>query len=429
MADIDAMSKGSPLDSYLYLLDTDGKTVLAENDDEVYPQLRDPLIGYTLPKEGIYYLKLKAWKHPLVGGDNYFYTIRLYEDHIKPDVTITWPSPNIYLPDTNMILTADVNEINNGVDRVEFYWHSTDWLSGLWEKLGTDWDGSDGWSMAFNPVGEPEGNDAAIFVQVYDKAGNWAGVGAWNLGIDKTAPTTTMNTLATTQPSNAFLLKWIGSDNLSGIDYVEIQEKMNEESWTTFPPIDGLNSQYWIIGNPGNTYSYRMHGVDHSGNSENYPADAETTTAIPEADVLCFSPDSYDTSGNDNTPANASMIFANGASQFHNFCNPLAPNYQNDEDWAKLLVTHDHHYIIHSTPKSPQTATIISLYAQDGITLLAEVVPTTFGENTTLVWTSDRDEQVYLRFRHIDGRVIGNDVGSTISVKNWLVDLFAWCTT
>jgi hypothetical protein len=319
-----------------------------------------------------------------------------------------------------MILTANINELNNGMNRVVFYWHSTNWLSGLWELLGTDRNGSDGWSMAFSPIGEAEGNDAAIFVQVYDMAGNSAGVGIWDLGIDKTAPTTTMNTLATTQPSNAFLLEWIGSDNLSGIDYVEIQEKINEESWTTFPHIDGSNTQYWVIGNPGNTYSYRMHGVDYSGNSESYPADAETATAIPEADVLCFAPDSYDTSGNDNTPANASMIFVNEASQFHNYCNPLSPNYQNDEDWAKLDVTKNQHYLIHSTPKSSPTATIISLYAQDGVTLLAEVVPTAFGKNTTLLWTSDRNEQVYLRFRNLDGRVIGNDVGSTISVKTGL---------
>jgi hypothetical protein len=183
VADIDAMINGSLLDSYLYLLDSDGKTVLAENDDEVYAQLRDPLIGYTLPKDGIYYLKLKAWKHPLVGGDDYFYTIRLYEDHIKPGLTITWPSPNIYLQDTSMTLTATVDEINNGVNRVEFYWHSTDWLSGLWEKLGTDRNGSNGWNMVFNPIGEPEGKDAAIFVQAYDMAeiGQVLQPGIWGL--------------------------------------------------------------------------------------------------------------------------------------------------------------------------------------------------------------------------------------------------------
>jgi hypothetical protein len=417
VADIDAMVDGSPLDSYLYLLDTDGATVLAENDDEVYAELRDPLLSYTLPRDGIYYLKLRAWKHPLLGGESYTYTIRLYEDHLTPAAEIIWPTSNTYLPDTQMLLTVDANEINNGVDRVDFYWHPTNWISGVWQKLGTDYDGSNGWSMAFSPDGQPEGSDGAVFAQVYDRADNWIGKVAWGLGIDKTPPTTTMEALAATQPSNAFPIKWIGLDNLSGIDFVEIQEKVGLGVWTTFPPIDGSNSQYWIIGTPGKSYSYRMHSVDHSGNTELYPPDAEATTSIPEAEVLCFAPDSYDTSGNDNSAANASVIFPNGASQYHNFCNPLRPDYQNDEDWTKLSVTQGQHYLIQSTAKSPQTATVISLFAPDGTTLLAESAPVEFGDNTLLVWTSDRSEQVYLRFRHLDSRVIGNDVGSSIAVK------------
>ncbi len=416
VADIDAMIDGSLLDSYLYLLDTDGQTVLAENDDEVYAERRDPLISYTLSREGIYYLKLKAWKHPLVGGDDYFYTIRLYEDHIKPEATIIWPASDIYLPDTTMTVTADIDEVNNGVNRVEFYWHSTNWLSGLWEKFGTDWDGTDGWNMGFSSSGEPEGNDSAFFIQVYDMAGNWKGVGAWNLGIDKTAPTTAMYPLATVQPSNAFKLEWMGSDNLSGIDYVDIQEKTNVGEWTTLQPIDGSYSQYWIISNPGNTYSYRMRGVDFSGNNENYPPAAEAVTSVPDAEVICYALDSYDTSGNDNSPESASLIYVNGASQYHNFCNPLVPGYQNDEDWAQLLVIKGEHYLIHSLTDSPQAATMISLYAQDGTSLLKESVPKEFGDNTYLIWTSDRDELVYLRFRHVDGRVIGTSVASMISV-------------
>jgi len=417
VADIDAMINGSLLDPYLYLIDTDGKTILAENDDEVYAQRRDPLIGYTLTKDGTYYLKLKAWKHPLVGGESYFYTIRLYEDHTRPDATITWPASNNYLPDTDMTVTAYINDVNNGVNRVEFYWHSTNWISGIWEKLGTDWDGTDGWSMTFSPAGQPEGNNAAFFIQVYDMGGNLTGVGSWNLVIDKTAPITAMKALATSQPSNAFLIEWTGSDNLSGIDYIEIQEKMNGGTWTTYPRIDGANSRYWIIANPGNTYAYRMRGVDHSGNSENYPTSAESTTAIPDADVICYSLDSYDTSGNDNSPDKASLIYADGASQFHNFCNPLVPGYQNDEDWARVTLIQGGHYLIKSRVNSLQTATVISLYDQDKTSLLAESVPIEFGKNTYLIWTPTLDGLAYLRFHELDGRVIGANVASTISVQ------------
>ena len=416
VADIDATSNGSPLDSYLYLLDGDGQTVLAENDDEVYALRRDPLINYTLPKDGSYYLKVRAWKHPLVGGDDYAYTIRFYEDHTSPTASITWPASNSYLPDTNMTISASVTDVNNGVNRVEFYWHPTYWQSGAWQQLGTDWNGSDGWSMQFNPASEQEGKAAAIYIHVYDMAGNWTGAGVWNLGIDKTAPVTSLKLLTATQPSNAFALEWTASDNLSGIDHYEIQEKVNGGNWSAYPTIDGSAAKYWVIGAPGNVYAYRMRGVDRSGNSEILPTEAETTTSIPAAGVLCFAPDSYDASGNDNSPAKASVIYAEGASQSHNYCNPLSADFQNDVDWARLSVVKGVHYRIESLANSPQSASIISLYAENGTTLLSETVPGGFGGTNSLGWTSDRTAQVYIRLRHVDGRVIGSDVRNTLSV-------------
>jgi hypothetical protein len=226
-----------------------------------------------------------------------------------------------------------------------------------------------------------------------------------------------MKPLDATQPSNAFLLQWTASDNLSGIDYLEIQEQRNSTDWITLPPITGLYQKYWVVGDPGNAYAYRMHGVDRSGNSENYPESAEANTAVPDADVLCYARDSYDTNGNDNSPSNASTIYANGASQIHNFCNPLSPDYQNDEDWVKLTVQQGKHYFIHSMVDSPPTATEISLFAQDGTTLRSEALPKEFGANSYLIWTPTRDETLYICLRHVDGRVIGTNVGSSVSVK------------
>ncbi len=422
VADIDAMVNGSPLDSYLFLLAGDGQTVLAENDDEVYAQRRDPLISYTLPESGRYYLKVRAWKHPLVGGDNYSYSIRLYEDHAPPTASISWPASNTYLPDTNMTITAQVSDVNNGVNRVEFYWHPTDWLVGTWKYLGTDWDGSNGWSIPFSPTGEKEGNQAAFYIHAYDMAGNWTSAATWNIGIDKTPPVSALKPLAATQPSNAFLLEWTASDYLSGIDYLDIQERVNAGNWAPLPRVDGSSNRLWIVGNPGTVYDYRMRAVDHSGNSETFPSSAETSTSIPTAGVICFSRDSYDTSGNDNSPSTASLIYADGASQVHNYCNPLAGNFQNDEDWVKLNVIQGVHYRIESLATSAQSASIIGLYAQDGTTLLKETQPVSFGNNTYLMWTSDRDAQVYIRLRHMDGRVIGSGVGTTVTVLtgNWL---------
>jgi hypothetical protein len=73
--------------------------------------------------------------------------------------------------------------------------------------------------------------------------------------------------------------------------------------------------------------------------------------------------------------------------------------------------------LIKSLATSPQTTTIISLYAQDGITLLLESSPQEFGDDSGIVWTSTYDGSVYIRIRHLDGRVIGNGVSTTVTVR------------
>ena len=79
-----------------------------------------------------------------------------------------------------------------------------------------------------------------------------------------------------------------------------------------------------------------------------------------------------------------------------------------------------HRYYVVSVANSLPSATVISLFAHDGTTLLAEMSQEKFGDNSTLGWTADRSETVYLRLRHVDGRVIGKDVGSTVYLKTGL---------
>jgi hypothetical protein len=82
--------------------------------------------------------------------------------------------------------------------------------------------------------------------------------------------------------------------------------------------------------------------------------------------------DDYESSTGDNSPTTAGIILPDGNSQLHNFCNPLASDFQNDEDWIQLSVAQGKSYFFHSHAESLPTATIIGLYAQDGTTLIAE---------------------------------------------------------
>jgi hypothetical protein len=72
-ADIDANQVGSPLDSVLTLFDSDGTTILIENDD--YFSL-DSYLEYPLPHDGTFFLRVRDYGTPH-GGPDYFYSILL----------------------------------------------------------------------------------------------------------------------------------------------------------------------------------------------------------------------------------------------------------------------------------------------------------------------------------------------------------------
>jgi hypothetical protein len=410
VVDIDANENGSPLDPYLILYDSDGTSVLMEDDDEVLGERRDPLLGYTLHHDGVYYLKIRAWNHPSVGDNSYDYQIRLFTDSDDPSAAIIFPSSGQFIPDGTFTIQAQVADTTDRISRVEFYWHSANWQVAPWTSLVTDWDGQDGWSMDFDPAGQPEGIGAAVFVIAYDRAGNLAGAVSWNLGIDKTSPYTNISYMEGVQYSNAFPLRWTGSDNLSGIDYYQIQQQMDQGVWQNDPGnVGGEQTQSWIVAEAGHLYGFRMRGIDNSGNTEDYPIMAELTVTVPGEDVLCDSLDIFDTNGDDNSPANGSQLAA-GVGQTHNICNPLSPDYQDDEDWASFEVQTGRHYSIGAYPKSEQAAVVLRLYASDGVTLIKEVAPVEFGRSTNLEWIADYDGIVYLQMLHIDGRVIGSIV-------------------
>jgi murein DD-endopeptidase MepM/ murein hydrolase activator NlpD len=180
-ARIVAQSLGSSLDSYLYLLDSDGSSVLAENDDQVLYERTDSFLSYRIIRAGTYYLKVRSWDHPTSGGSNYAYSISLFNDSSDPSGVFVVPPLNSTLTIGSVILQVSAQDTLSGVSHVEFFWHSSDWSSSDWNFLGDDWDGSDGWeSPPFNvaTVGDP--SSIGFFARIYDWAGNWAGTGFWN---------------------------------------------------------------------------------------------------------------------------------------------------------------------------------------------------------------------------------------------------------
>lgn len=407
MLDVDAMELGSLLDGVLYLLDSDGKSVLTMNDDEVPGEVFDPRIGYRLKRDGEYYLRMLAWDHPEGGSPDHFYELLLLRDMERPEAAFAYPLTGAYLPNSTFTITAQAADLLSGVQRVEFWWHSSDWLGSDWIELGEAEKTQMGWMFQFDPESLPEGDENAIYLRAYDWAGNWTGSGAWELGIDRTPPVTTLKTLPPLQSSTAIRLEWTGVDDGSGIAHYDLQVQVDGGPWQDHTlGIDPLLPGLWVVGEPGRSYGFRIRGVDRVGNFEPYPNSAEAVTQIPPGSVFCASPDDWEL---DNTLSAANPIVPNEADQSHNFCNPLSPDRLHDQDWIEFSARAGFPYFIQAFPSAPESAARLSLYRRDG-ELLAVAEAPEIGREVTLTWFSEDSGEFYVKVQHLDSRIAGSGV-------------------
>ncbi len=414
--DVDAKTAGSALDPVLTLINRDGRTVLAENDDEVALQVKDSQIYYLIPADGDYYLKLQAWDHPMVGGSNYFYSIRIYNDNAAPNAQLVYPASGTLLPNAPFNISVSGSDANgSGISHVLYYWHNHDWVSGLWQKIGEDWNGSDGWNFVFDPTKEVKGTMGAIYAQVYDGSGNKTGVASWALKTDPSqapppVPTSTMIPLAAISNLNTVLLQWTANNVGPGIAAFEIQVKENGGAWQNWTPPDGIKTtdrSAWFIGQAGKTYGFRMRVTDPMGNKEAWNEAPETSVEIK----ACTS--GVDASELDNVLAQAKAVDIDGDHIQHTFCGPL------DEDWIKVSLTADEMYYFNALPLSNAVGPVITVFDSSG-NPLAEQFPTQLGSPSALRWMAPANGTFYLRTRNLNPLIAGDGAAYQLWVDQGL---------
>ncbi|MFC1878493.1 peptidoglycan DD-metalloendopeptidase family protein [Chloroflexota bacterium] len=181
---ITAQDIGSTLDSYLYLIDSDGHSILAENDDILQGQRTDSWITYQFDRTGTYYLMVRSWYHPTAGDLDQTYILSLVEDSQDPVAQFVYPQDSGSIPNKPIVLKVAASDSGSGVSYVQFFWHSSDWQNSDWMILGEDWNPQDGWSYNFDASGLNP-TDIAFYARIYDWAGNWIGAGAWFIGLPK----------------------------------------------------------------------------------------------------------------------------------------------------------------------------------------------------------------------------------------------------
>lgn len=402
--DIDAKTIGSSLDSVVTLYSPDGRTVLAENDDEIYIQRKDSLLYYIIPTTGEYKLKVQAWNHPMVGGSDYFYILRMYKDYSAPTIKIDYPASGTLLPNAIFnISVSGTDTSGSGIGHVVFYYHNHDWENGVWQKLGEDWNPEDGWNLLFDPTNQVKGSLAAIYAQVFDNSGNWGGIASWGLKTDPTqapppVPTSAMIPLPATSNLNTVLLQWTANNVGAGISKFEVQVKENGGTWQNWLPPDGIkvSDRYtWFIGQPGSTYGFRMRVIDNTGTAESWSDTPETTVQMSGCTA------GMDATEADNSLAAAKAITVGGDRAAKTFCG------QDDADWFKFEATAGEVYFINSVPLSRAVGPVLTLYTANG-TPIAETFPAQLGSSATIRWLAPTSGTYYVKARNFNPLIAGD---------------------
>jgi len=191
---------------------------------------------------------------------------------------VTSPSTNGTINQNFVRLEAQATDPCNSIQKTTFYRRAD---LGQWLEVGTDEDGSDGWSVYWDTSGLP---DQSINIKAFasDRAGN--GVTSpinSHILLDRQPPTVTTLTFApgTAEPGEIVTMAVNIADNLSGIKRADIYI---DPSTDGSAPWDAWNLLGTISGTQGslvwntNGYTFGFHEIvlvleDNAGNQTFWP--------------------------------------------------------------------------------------------------------------------------------------------------------------
>lgn len=189
-------------------------------------------------------------------------------DRTPPDAAIVGPSQ--YFNANQILIEATAADATSDVLQVDFYvGYDPDYIGGQqvdasglsandratplpmvdlhaadvsgqvwnWRWLGTDADGSNGWSFPWDASTVPD-QPIAFFIYAYDRAGNYTGVASWDHGLDRTKPTGRISAPARDahHAGPAVTLRAEVNDSLSGVSGVRFF------AWSVAP----WSNQNWV---------------------------------------------------------------------------------------------------------------------------------------------------------------------------------------
>jgi len=296
---------------------------------------------------------------------------------------------------------VEVNAQASGIEKVDFYYRPPDAANNNWQLIGSDTNGSDGWSITVNPASYGGMVGGAIYAQARGTNGQIWGDWRLNLQIDGGKPTAQLTgSLPNPSGSTAVRLAWSGQDDVSGISRVEFQYRINNGNWQDWnvKPV-GESGAVWFVGQPGQRYEFCIRAVDRAGNVQDWPASGQVTT-LPST---C-------TPGNGepgNNQMQGAIPLTYETAQDHRLC-PAA-----DRDWLRFEAQAGKPYLFFGTSLGGGAALRLGIYDSAG-NRLHEQAAAALGQSLTFIWTPPASATYYLLASPLDDGLFGDEVNYRI---------------
>jgi murein DD-endopeptidase MepM/ murein hydrolase activator NlpD len=278
-------------------------------------------------------------------------------------------------------------------------------LGGQWVEIGPkvtqpiqpglfDWDVD---LCAVAPLNGP----LEIALRIWDHEGNVASaLDSRLIQVDHACPPPTSQLMpAETFDSTAVRLSWDAASAGGGLGTFELQWRTEPGSWEaantlTFP---GDSRSGWFVGQGGGSYAFRLRALDLNGQPEPWPAGGafETSAALPAA---CL-PDGFEPD-DDITQA---WTLSLDVWEQRSLCGAGNP------DWFRLTVDDAADYFVTAFSQFGGAAVKISVYAEDGATILANSQSSGVGQGAAVHFPAVEAASYYIQLEPLTPDLMGTD--------------------
>lgn len=283
-------------------------------------------------------------------------------------------------------------------------------LNGEWVEIGpkvtqpytTD---TYDWDVNLCDVG-PLNGPLEVALNVWDHEGNkTTALSPRTIQVDHACPppSSAMNSPQTFD-STATKLSWTAISGKAGIASFEIQWRPEPGVWSPGNNILVPTSQQyaWFAGTKGGTYAFRMRAFDENGQAEPWSANdqPEINLTFPSTCV----PDEFE-----EDDASVSAIELNqGEVAIRNICG------EQDPDWFKINIPLKGFYQVASKSVNGGAAVKISIYEEDGETLVASGQASGIGFPTSTILWMESPGWLYVKIEPLVSQLMGTDASYNV---------------